>query len=212
MYNTVLNKLPIQDFGHITVNVNFWEADVNPRHQRLIQQQYMFCSANLQSTSTEVTKATKHPHKIGILCHKFYFASAFSTFMLIIGKLQFSSWWSNKFNLHFWKNILKPFLSLLQVSTFTVSCPVSIGKLVLIELDKQHLPLFPEDSWFPAKVVVKSPEGDTYNFPVYRWITDSEVHRFREGTGLWKFACLTSCTLFTDHRRHKKRHVLQAGL
>lgn len=65
-----------------------------------------------------------------------------------------------------------------------MSCPVSIGKLVLIELDKQRLPLFPEDSWFPAKVEVKSPEGHTYNFPIYRWIDDSEVNRFREGTGL----------------------------
>ncbi|KAM9362639.1 arachidonate 12-lipoxygenase, 12R-type-like [Symphorus nematophorus] len=73
------------------------------------------------------------------------------------------------------------------VSTFTVHCPVSIGKLVLVELDKQPLLLFPEDSWFPAKVEVKSPEGDTYNFPIYRWITDSNVHRFREGTALRVF-------------------------
>ncbi|XP_038569230.1 arachidonate 12-lipoxygenase, 12R-type-like [Micropterus salmoides] len=69
----------------------------------------------------------------------------------------------------------------------TVSCPVSIGKLVLIELDKQPLPLFPEDVWFPAKVEVKSPEGDTYNFPIYHWISDSKVHRFREGTALTVF-------------------------
>ncbi|XP_044045068.1 polyunsaturated fatty acid lipoxygenase ALOX15B-like isoform X2 [Siniperca chuatsi] len=73
------------------------------------------------------------------------------------------------------------------VSSFTVSCPVSIGKLVLIELNKKPRLLFPEDSWFPAKVEVKSPEGDAYNFPIYRWITDSEVHRFREGTALRVF-------------------------
>lgn len=73
------------------------------------------------------------------------------------------------------------------VSSFTVSCPVSIGKLVLIEIDKKRLPLFPEDSWFPAKVDVKSPEGHTYNFPIYCWITDSEVHRFREGAALRVF-------------------------
>ncbi|XP_049426865.1 polyunsaturated fatty acid lipoxygenase ALOX15B-like [Epinephelus fuscoguttatus] len=71
-----------------------------------------------------------------------------------------------------------------MVSSFTVCCPVSIGKLILIELSKQRLPLFPEDNWFPAKVEVQSPEGHTYNFPIYRWITDSEVHRFREGTAL----------------------------
>ncbi|XP_068606631.1 arachidonate 12-lipoxygenase, 12R-type-like [Brachionichthys hirsutus] len=68
--------------------------------------------------------------------------------------------------------------------TFTVSCNESIGKLVLVELDKQCLPFFPEDAWFLAKVQVNSPEGDTYNFPVYRWIDESEVHRFREGTAL----------------------------
>ncbi|KAM8772852.1 polyunsaturated fatty acid lipoxygenase ALOX15B-like [Acanthopagrus schlegelii] len=72
-------------------------------------------------------------------------------------------------------------------SSFTVSCPVSIGKLILIELDKKCLPLLPEDAWFPAKVDVKSPEGDTYTFPIYRWITDSEVHYFREGKALRVF-------------------------
>uniref|UniRef100_A0A3B3TU41 Hydroperoxide isomerase ALOXE3-like n=1 Tax=Poecilia latipinna TaxID=48699 RepID=A0A3B3TU41_9TELE len=70
-----------------------------------------------------------------------------------------------------------------SVASFTVSCPMSLGKLVLVELDKKPLLLFPEDSWFPAKVEVKSPDGDIYNFPVYRWISDSKVHRFREGTG-----------------------------
>ncbi|KAK2817137.1 hypothetical protein Q5P01_025328 [Channa striata] len=73
------------------------------------------------------------------------------------------------------------------VSTFTVSNPLSLGKLVLIQLDKQSLPLFPEDSWFPTKVEVKSPEGDTYNFPIYRWIPDSRTHSFREGTALRVF-------------------------
>ncbi|XP_010772269.1 arachidonate 12-lipoxygenase, 12R-type-like, partial [Notothenia coriiceps] len=74
-----------------------------------------------------------------------------------------------------------------QASSFNVSCRVSIGKLILIELDKQGLPLIPQDSWFPAKVEVESPEGDTYNFPIYRWIIDSEVERFREGTALRVF-------------------------
>lgn len=64
-----------------------------------------------------------------------------------------------------------------------MTCPVSIGKLILIEIDKQEIFILPEDSWFPNKVKVKSPEGDIYNFPIYRWITDSKVYRFREGTG-----------------------------
>lgn len=73
------------------------------------------------------------------------------------------------------------------MSEFTVHCSESIGKLVLIELDKQGLPIFPEDSWFPSKVEVKSPEGDVYVFPIYRWIDDNKVHRFREGKGMGGF-------------------------
>lgn len=84
--------------------------------------------------------------------------------------------------------------SSLQVSDFTVSCSKSIGKLVLVELDKQRLPLFPQDDWFPSKVEVKSPEGHNYTFPIYRWITDSEVQRFREGTGL-------CCSLAKENKR-----------
>nr|XP_033505167.1 uncharacterized protein LOC117271170 [Epinephelus lanceolatus] len=68
------------------------------------------------------------------------------------------------------------------VSTFTMSCPASIGKLVLIELEKQ--PSQNPDKWFPTKVEVKSPEGDTFKFLICRWITDSEVYRFREGIGV----------------------------
>uniref|UniRef100_A0A671WZW8 Arachidonate 15-lipoxygenase type B n=1 Tax=Sparus aurata TaxID=8175 RepID=A0A671WZW8_SPAAU len=69
-------------------------------------------------------------------------------------------------------------------SKFSLYCPTSLGKLVLIEIDKQRLPLFPEDAWFAAKVKVKSPEGDIYTFPIYRWISGSEVQLFREGTAL----------------------------
>ncbi|XP_024658568.2 polyunsaturated fatty acid lipoxygenase ALOX15B [Maylandia zebra] len=74
-----------------------------------------------------------------------------------------------------------------NVSKFKVSCSTSLGNLVLIELDKQSLPLFPEDTWFCAKVEVKSPEGDIYSFPIYRWIADSKVHRFRDGKALRVF-------------------------
>ncbi|XP_036955662.1 polyunsaturated fatty acid lipoxygenase ALOX15B-like isoform X2 [Acanthopagrus latus] len=78
------------------------------------------------------------------------------------------------------------------VSSFTVPCSVSIGKLLLIELDKQRFSFFPNEDWFPAKVEIKSPEEVTYTVPIYRWITDSKVHHFREGTAL---------RVFEDNRR-----------
>ncbi|XP_033940092.1 polyunsaturated fatty acid lipoxygenase ALOX15B-like isoform X1 [Pseudochaenichthys georgianus] len=64
------------------------------------------------------------------------------------------------------------------VSSFTVSCPVSIGELHQIELDKKPPEI--QDDWFPVKVVVESPEGDTYKFPIFRSITTSDVHYFDE--------------------------------
>ncbi|XP_027138935.1 arachidonate 12-lipoxygenase, 12R-type-like [Larimichthys crocea] len=73
------------------------------------------------------------------------------------------------------------------VSDFTISCPVSIGELLLIEIQKQSFLWITHDDWFPAKVEVQSPEGKTYTFPIYRWITDREVHRFREGKALRVF-------------------------
>uniref|UniRef100_A0A3P9DUR5 Uncharacterized protein n=1 Tax=Maylandia zebra TaxID=106582 RepID=A0A3P9DUR5_9CICH len=84
-----------------------------------------------------------------------------------------------------------------QVSHFIVSCPKSLGKLVMIKLDKQKR--FLQDSWYPAKVEVKSPKNKTYHFPIYHWITDSEVYCFREGTGLWKCTADTLVIRLSTH-------------
>ncbi|XP_078022727.1 polyunsaturated fatty acid 5-lipoxygenase-like [Epinephelus lanceolatus] len=102
-----------------------------------------------------------------------------------------------------------------SVSTFTVSCPVSIGELILIKLEKTYL--FLEDDWFPAKVVVKSPEGHTYNFPIYRWITDSKVHCFREGTALRDFEDYSRAIQFRKQELEKRDkeyrwHVYARGI
>lgn len=75
--------------------------------------------------------------------------------------------------------------SLLQADLFTVHCPASLGRLLLVELDKKTLPLMPQNAWFCSKVTVETPEGETAHFPVYRWISDQEKHLFREGTGQW---------------------------
>lgn len=70
-----------------------------------------------------------------------------------------------------------------KVSICSVTSSTSLGKLLMIELHKQHDPSLSEDSWFLARVQVNSPEGDTYNFPVYHWIDDRKVY-LREATAL----------------------------
>ncbi|KAL3066803.1 hypothetical protein OYC64_016702 [Pagothenia borchgrevinki] len=66
------------------------------------------------------------------------------------------------------------------VSSFTVSCPVSIGKLDGIELDKKPPEI--QDDWFPVKVVVKSPEEVTYTFPIFRSITTTKVQKNKKSS------------------------------
>ena len=72
-----------------------------------------------------------------------------------------------------------------QSSSFSVKCPISLGELVLIELDKKDFlwDSLLEDAWFPSKVEVESPEGDIYTFPIHRWITNGQTYKFREGKG-----------------------------
>lgn len=59
---------------------------------------------------------------------------------------------------------LTPYFSFCRSQNF-LSRPTSLGKRVLIEVDKKPLPLFPEDSWFPCKVKVKSLEEDITTSP-----------------------------------------------
>ncbi|XP_077428046.1 polyunsaturated fatty acid lipoxygenase ALOX15B-like [Vanacampus margaritifer] len=88
-----------------------------------------------------------------------------------------------------------------SVSTYTFCCSKSIGKLILIELDKRHSCLMPDDDWFPDKVEVKSPEGAIYTFPIHCWISNRETYRFREGKALRIFDESNSSG---EHARHQE--------
>ncbi|XP_041641399.1 polyunsaturated fatty acid lipoxygenase ALOX15B-like [Cheilinus undulatus] len=90
-------------------------------------------------------------------------------------------------------------------STFSVSCSESVGKLLMIELNKEPPLIFPVDSWFPAKVRVKTPEGHTFHFPIYRWITDTDVHIFREGKALLVFEDTHALGKYAREKELKQR-------
>ncbi|XP_076004151.1 polyunsaturated fatty acid lipoxygenase ALOX15B-like [Genypterus blacodes] len=90
-------------------------------------------------------------------------------------------------------------------SSFIVTCPASLGKLVLIELDKQPHLLLPEDHWFPAKVQVESPVGETYNFPIYHWFIDNKSHMFREGKALRVFEDKLGVGMYCREKELKQR-------
>ncbi|XP_075888123.1 polyunsaturated fatty acid lipoxygenase ALOX15B-like [Nelusetta ayraudi] len=95
-----------------------------------------------------------------------------------------------------------------MTTRFSVCCPTSLGKLVLIEVDKKPLPFFPEDAWFPCNVKVNSPEGDIYNFPIHRWICGREVHLFRDGKALRIFDDDHHLGKYSREKELKQRETL----
>uniref|UniRef100_A0A3Q2QGT2 Arachidonate 15-lipoxygenase B n=1 Tax=Fundulus heteroclitus TaxID=8078 RepID=A0A3Q2QGT2_FUNHE len=95
-----------------------------------------------------------------------------------------------------------PFFYKGSVAKFEVKCYKPLGELLVIILRKEHHILFPNSPWFVAKVEVKSPMGDIYPFPIYKWITDCEEHYFREGSGL------SILNTFTKQRKNRLRGKL----
>ncbi|XP_015272385.1 PREDICTED: arachidonate 15-lipoxygenase B-like [Gekko japonicus] len=67
-------------------------------------------------------------------------------------------------------------------SKYKITCPQDLGDILLIQFTKKHLLV--QDSWYCNFVKVTSPQGKTYNFPVYQWIESSSTMEFREGKGI----------------------------
>ena len=133
-------------------------------------------------------KTAKDYAVFSAICYKLQIVEGTNYFIKVVAEITV---WNLDFNfdLVFWKKRKKK---------VTVDCKKSIGKLVLIELDKTTSAYLPTAipfvktiaaDWFAATVEVKSPERETFHFPIHRWITDNEVHQFRKGTGTWNLPC-----------------------
>uniref|UniRef100_A0A3Q2GF11 Arachidonate 15-lipoxygenase B-like n=1 Tax=Cyprinodon variegatus TaxID=28743 RepID=A0A3Q2GF11_CYPVA len=75
-----------------------------------------------------------------------------------------------------------PYFHIDSALKFEVNCDKPLGRVCLIILRKEHHVWWPNTKWFLAKVEVKSPLGEIYQFPIYRWINDCEDHYFPEGS------------------------------
>ncbi|XP_030261042.1 hydroperoxide isomerase ALOXE3-like [Sparus aurata] len=64
---------------------------------------------------------------------------------------------------------------------YTVKTSLSLGKLLLVKLEKDPFLVLPEDKWYCSKVVVTTPEGEVVLFPCYRWISRGELVELRGG-------------------------------
>uniref|UniRef100_A0A3B4V175 Arachidonate 12-lipoxygenase, 12R-type-like n=1 Tax=Seriola dumerili TaxID=41447 RepID=A0A3B4V175_SERDU len=73
-----------------------------------------------------------------------------------------------------------------MTSIYTVKTCSSLGKLLLVKVEKDPFFFLPETQWYCSKIVVTTPEGDVILFPCYRWISRGELVELRGGRGLKK--------------------------
>ena len=71
-----------------------------------------------------------------------------------------------------------------QTATYTMKTSLSLGKLLLVKVEKDPYFVLPEDEWYCSSIVVTTPEGDVILFPCYRWISRGELVELRGGRGL----------------------------
>uniref|UniRef100_A0A673YDX5 Hydroperoxide isomerase ALOXE3-like n=1 Tax=Salmo trutta TaxID=8032 RepID=A0A673YDX5_SALTR len=85
-----------------------------------------------------------------------------------------------------------------KVRTYAVTTPSTLGRLLLVKLEKEQYLFLPENKWFCSKVVVTTPEHDVIYFPCYRWVSRGEVVELRGGKDSceYMYTCLCNCPHF----------------
>ncbi|XP_029966798.1 hydroperoxide isomerase ALOXE3-like [Salarias fasciatus] len=82
--------------------------------------------------------------------------------------------------------------------TYTIKTTTSLGKVLLLKVEKDPFFILSEDEWYCSKIVVTTPEGEAILFPCYRWISRGELVELRGGKAMKVFE--DDCPLLTDHR------------
>ncbi|KAK2856204.1 hypothetical protein Q5P01_004939 [Channa striata] len=88
--------------------------------------------------------------------------------------------------------------------TYTVKANSSLGKLLLVKVEKKQFLILPEDEWFCSKIVVTTPEGEVVPFLCYRWISRGEPVELREGRAVKVFE--EDQPQMIDHRKKELIH------
>uniref|UniRef100_A0A3B5QML9 Hydroperoxide isomerase ALOXE3-like n=1 Tax=Xiphophorus maculatus TaxID=8083 RepID=A0A3B5QML9_XIPMA len=86
---------------------------------------------------------------------------------------------------------------------YKVKTSSSLGKLLLVKVEKDPFLLFPEDEWYCSKIEVTTPEDEEIVFPCYRWISRGEFVELRGGKGLTflKYNITNQHPLLLNHRK-----------
>ncbi|XP_062267016.1 hydroperoxide isomerase ALOXE3-like isoform X2 [Platichthys flesus] len=95
-----------------------------------------------------------------------------------------------------------------KTGTYTVKTSSSLGKLLLVKVEKDPRLFFQEDEWYCSTIEVTTPEGEANLFPCHRWISRGEYVELRGGRAM-KFL-EDDHPLLIEHR--KKELTLQKSL
>lgn len=87
---------------------------------------------------------------------------------------------------------------------YTIKTSLSLGKVLLVKVEKDPFWVLPEDEWYCSKVVVSTPEGDVILFPCYRWMSRGELVELRGGRAMKVFE--EDHPLLTEHRKNELIH------
>jgi len=68
--------------------------------------------------------------------------------------------------------------------TYTIDTSDSLGKLLLVKVEKDPYFVLQEDEWYCSKIVVTTPEEDVILFPCYRWVSSGELVELRGGRAM----------------------------
>ncbi|KAM3861090.1 arachidonate 12-lipoxygenase, 12R-type-like [Diretmus argenteus] len=68
-----------------------------------------------------------------------------------------------------------------KTATYTLTSSVSLGKVLLVRLEKDPFFFTPENQWLCSKVVVTTPEKEVTLFPCNRWVSRGEYVELRGG-------------------------------
>ncbi|XP_075940620.1 hydroperoxide isomerase ALOXE3-like [Anarhichas minor] len=88
-----------------------------------------------------------------------------------------------------------------KTGNYTMSTNLSLGKLLLVKVEKDPSLILPEDEWYFSKIVVTTPEGEAILFPCYRWISGGELVELRGGRALKAFE--EDHPMLIDHRKQE---------
>ncbi|CAB1430647.1 unnamed protein product [Pleuronectes platessa] len=95
-----------------------------------------------------------------------------------------------------------------KTGTYTVKTSSSLGKLLLVKVEKDPFLNFEEEEWYCSTIEVTTPEGEANLFPCHRWISREEYVELRGGRAVKYFE--EDYVVLIEHR--KKELTLQKSL